>query len=140
MLRGMKAEHAIRLLREKRHRLVICNPHFERWLLIEEQLEERSFPSSADSRSTGSGGADSASVVDEERDGDHNRQDHGHDSDDGQDEKEHRRRTISFLDDVFEALHFLHRMTGESARLLLDLLCKEISALQVTRRCIHPTP
>ena len=33
MLRGMRAEDAIRLLREKRHRLVICNPHFERWLL-----------------------------------------------------------------------------------------------------------
>ena len=33
MLRGMKAADAIRLLREKRHRLVICNPHFERWLL-----------------------------------------------------------------------------------------------------------
>jgi Dual specificity phosphatase, catalytic domain len=33
MLRGMAASDAIRLLREKRHRLVICNPHFERWLL-----------------------------------------------------------------------------------------------------------
>jgi protein-tyrosine phosphatase len=33
MLRGMTASDAIRLLREKRHRLVICNPHFERWLL-----------------------------------------------------------------------------------------------------------
>jgi hypothetical protein len=38
MLRGMKAEDAIRLLREKRHRLVICNPHFERWLLDDELL------------------------------------------------------------------------------------------------------
>ncbi len=38
MLRGMKAEDAIRLLREKRHRLVICNPHFERWLLDGELL------------------------------------------------------------------------------------------------------
>jgi len=27
------ASDAIRLLRTKRHRLVICNPHFERWLL-----------------------------------------------------------------------------------------------------------
>ena len=33
MLRGMPASDAICLLREKRHRLVICNPHFERWLL-----------------------------------------------------------------------------------------------------------
>ena len=33
MLRGMAASDAISLLREKRHRLVICNPHFERWLL-----------------------------------------------------------------------------------------------------------
>ena len=33
MLRGIAASDAIRLLREKRHRLVICNPHFERWLL-----------------------------------------------------------------------------------------------------------
>ena len=33
MLRGMAASDAIRLLRTKRHRLVICNPHFERWLL-----------------------------------------------------------------------------------------------------------
>jgi len=38
MLRGMKAEDAIRLLREKRHRLVICNPHFEGWLLDDELL------------------------------------------------------------------------------------------------------
>ncbi len=38
MLRGMKAKDAIRLLREKRHRLVICNPHFERWLLDDELL------------------------------------------------------------------------------------------------------
>ena len=33
MLRGMKAADAIALLREKRHRLVLCNPHFEKWLL-----------------------------------------------------------------------------------------------------------
>ena len=33
MLHGMAASDAIRLLRTKRHRLVICNPHFERWLL-----------------------------------------------------------------------------------------------------------
>lgn len=33
MLRGMAAADAIRLLREKRHRLVLCNPHFEAWLL-----------------------------------------------------------------------------------------------------------
>ena len=33
MLRGMAARDAIKLLREKRHRLVLCNPHFERWLL-----------------------------------------------------------------------------------------------------------
>jgi hypothetical protein len=38
MLRGMAASDAIRLLREKRHRLVICNPHFERWLLDDELL------------------------------------------------------------------------------------------------------
>ena len=38
MLRGMAASDAIRLLREKRHRLVICNPHFERWLLNDELL------------------------------------------------------------------------------------------------------
>jgi hypothetical protein len=38
MLRGMAASDAIRLLREKRHRLVICNPHFERWLLGDELL------------------------------------------------------------------------------------------------------
>jgi hypothetical protein len=34
----MKAEDAIRLIREKRHRLVLCNPHFERWLLDDELL------------------------------------------------------------------------------------------------------
>ena len=33
MRRGMGAADAIRLLREKRHRLVLCNPHLERWLL-----------------------------------------------------------------------------------------------------------
>ena len=33
MLRGMEAADAISLLREKRHRLVLCNPHFESWLL-----------------------------------------------------------------------------------------------------------
>jgi hypothetical protein len=33
MLRGMEAAEAISLLREKRHRLVLCNPHFEAWLL-----------------------------------------------------------------------------------------------------------
>jgi hypothetical protein len=38
MLRGMAASDAIRLLREKRHRLVIRNPHFERWLLDDELL------------------------------------------------------------------------------------------------------
>lgn len=32
MLRGMEASDAIGLLREKRHRLVLCNPHFEQWL------------------------------------------------------------------------------------------------------------
>lgn len=33
MLRGASASEAIGLLRERRHRLVLCNPNFEQWLL-----------------------------------------------------------------------------------------------------------
>jgi hypothetical protein len=42
MLRGFTAHEAIAKLREKRHRLVLCNPHFDKWLrsLTHEDLAE----------------------------------------------------------------------------------------------------